>query len=214
MPGLERISFILGSYERRLVSVLKKHITSGMVAYDVGANAGYMTLVMAKLVTPEGQIHSFEPDPKNLRALELNLQTNRVVNGVVCPKAVTTSSGSVTFATFEYSLVGHIAGNTTPDDAVLLDVPSVSIDDWIYRHDHAPPHFMKIDVEGAEVDVLQGASSVLSHIRPIVLCEVRAGRDWEQVKQLMESHRYAFDILEGERGMAKARFGNVLFTPK
>ncbi len=214
MPRLERASFVLGTYERHVVAVMRARLTEGMVAFDVGANAGYFSLVMARLVSARGRVVAFEPDPKNVKALRANIAANCLSNVTCVAKAVSDTSGPVSFATFDYSLVGQIATEHTPDDAAVLEVDGVTLDDYVYENGCAPPHFIKIDVEGAEHKVLYGASRVLKQARPVVVAEVRGGTMWEEIKAFVVAHGYEPLVLPGgEWNIAEHGLGDVLFVP-
>ncbi len=213
MPQLERAAFALGTYERHLVATITTHVQPGAITYDIGANAGYLTLVMAKLVGRQGHIFAFEPDPKNIKALEANLQINGLSNVTAVAKAVSNNSGIVTFASFDYSLVGHIAQDNTPDDANLFQVESTSLDDFVFIENNPKPTFIKIDVEGAEEQVLRGALRVLRDVRPVILAEIRGGNTWQNVSELMKTYNYGFQLLTGGWDMEKDNLGDVLFVP-
>ena len=126
--------------------------------------------------------------------------------------AVARTSGTLTFATFSYSLVGHIAHARTPDDAALRTVPSVSLDDAVYRMGHTAPVFLKIDVEGAEDQVLLGAERVLREHRPVIVAEVRRAL-WPDISRLMGSLGYRWHPLVAGSGAAQTGMTDVLFRP-
>jgi FkbM family methyltransferase len=216
---LERASFGLGAYEPHVVRAICAQVRPGMVAYDVGANAGYLTLVLAQRVGAQGRVFSFEADPKNVNALQANVRENGMRHVQVIPQAVSDHSGTVTFATFDYSLVSHIAHEGTPSDARKISVPALSLDDFVYgvRDASAPvvpaPQFIKIDVEGAEEQVLRGAARVIEQARPVIIAEIRGGRIWQGVSGFMQARGYEWQMLEGGWDMDADNLGDVLFTP-
>ena len=212
MPRLERLSFKLGSYEPQVVNAMVRHVRKGMVCYDVGANAGYLSLVLSKLAQEEGRVYSFEPDPKNLSALKANLRNNRRKNMTIVEKAVSDKSGKVTFASFDYSLVGHIAHETTPEDASLFSVEAISLDDFVFIEKQPAPDFIKIDVEGAELQVFEGGMKAIERHRPIVLAEVRAGDIWHAIEKRMKALGYQAEFLKGW-DMERDQLGDVLLLP-
>jgi FkbM family methyltransferase len=214
MPDLWRPSYALGTYERHVVRAMRRYISPGSVAYDIGANIGYFTLVLARLVGDSGTVHSFEPDPANLRALESNLRQNRIDNVRVVPSVVSNATGVVTFATFRYSLVNHIANAETPSDAQLVTVPSITLDDFIYRQGNAAPAFVKIDVEGAEDRVFRGAERTLREKKPAIIAEVRAGGIYEEICHQLGPYGYTACVLgAGAKRMARTGLADILFLP-
>jgi len=195
MPTLQRPSFALGTFESHVVAAMRAHVRPGGVAYDVGANIGYHTLVLGKLVGSRGTVFAFEPAPRELGVLRHNLRINRQQQVRVIPSALADEPGSLQFATFDYSGIGHLAGETEPADATILTVPVSTLDDFIYGDGNPPPDFIKIDVEGAEARVLLGATRLLSSVRPAIVCEVRWGATYEPIAALMLGKDYQSRVL-------------------
>lgn len=214
MPQLERAAFALGTYERHIVNTMTEHIRPGMTVYDVGANAGYLSLVLARIVGSEGRVCAFEPDPQNAKALQANTRNNGLANVSIIRKAVSDLTGIVTFASFSYSLVGHIAHEETPGDATLIQVEAVSLDDFVFTQMQPKPDFIKIDVEGGEEQVLRGAERLLREARPLILAEVRAGENWERVSGYMSSLDYSYQFVKGGWQLEKHQLCDVLFYPR
>ncbi|GAB4217490.1 MAG: FkbM family methyltransferase [Roseiflexaceae bacterium] len=214
MPQLERISFALGTYERHIVRVLRQVLRPGDVAYDVGANAGYLSLVMARCTGPTGRVVAFEADPRNAAVLTTNVALNNLRTITIIPKAVSDAAGSVTFATFGYSLVGHIATAATPPDAQLLTVPAVALDDLVFQGLLPAPRCIKIDVEGAEDRVIAGAARLIEQARPVIIAEVRPDALQGQILPLLERLDYQACELAGGWQLGKHRVGELLFTPR
>jgi FkbM family methyltransferase len=208
VSNLERPSFFLGRYEPYIVTTLRERIQPGMVVYDVGAHIGYLTLVMSRLVGSTGRVLSFEPDPRNREALNAN--ASEMSNVKVFPLAIDGELGEVQFATFGYSLVGRIADADTPGDATMVTVQAVPLDHLINDRGEPVPQFIKIDVEGREVNVLEGAHSVLNEHRPTVIVETRRWSTFPEVASLMAGCGYNEAILrEDESGVM-----DVLYTPR
>jgi len=139
----------LGTYEQDHVSALEKIIRPGMVAYDVGANAGYYTLALSRLVGKAGRVYSFEPDARNAHLLRRHVELNQLQNVVFVQAAVSEGIGLVPFTGWE--LV----------DSSSYIVPSISLDSFI-AEGNPIPDFIKMDIEGAEAAALRGATNLLS----------------------------------------------------
>jgi FkbM family methyltransferase len=211
-PALTRLSFALGTYQRDVLGVMRRHVRVGMVAYDVGAHMGYFTLVLAKLVGPTGRVHAFEPDPRNQEALRTNLLANGINNVTAAGVAVADQSAEVSFATFPFSSVSHIADSRTPADAKRIAVKAVTLDSFVYVDGNPPPSFIKVDVEGAEERVLRGATRVLRQASPVVIAEVRRSH-WAEVARMMRSHGYRSRMLGGDGRIDTAGVADVVFVP-
>ena len=199
---------VLGTFEGWVARAMRRYVRPGSVAYDVGASYGYHTLRMAGLVGPRGAVIAFEPDPIDRDILGRNLRANECGNTTVSPLAIGKQGGIVRFATFSYPGVSHIVRDDTPRDAVLVEAQSTTLDDFVFRDGHPAPRFVKIDVEGGELDVLLGAPRVLSEARPIVVCEVRKGELWHRVLEVMRGHGYADRVLHESPSL-----GDILFLP-
>lgn len=212
-PKLSRLSFSLGTYQRHVTRALQASVKPGMVAYDLGAHIGYFSLILTRLVGPGGKVFAFEPDPSNLRALRHNLAVNKGRNVKVVPSVVADESAPVLFATFQFSSVSHIATTRTPGDATLVEVPSVRLDDFVYRDGNPPPSVIKIDVEGAEARVFAGAERLLKTARPVVVVEV-SPKTFDEVGRRMTGYGYKSTFLGGDSTqLAAAGIGDVLFMP-
>lgn len=209
---LERASFALGSYEPHVVRAMQTHIKPGMVAYDVGANAGYLTLIMSRLVGAQGHLYSFEPDPKNARALRANVTDNHLSNIEIIPKAVSDECGTITLATYDYSLISHIVRAATPTDAQLVQAPVVSLDHFVYVDQAPKPDFIKIDVEGGEEQVFMGAARLIEEAHPTIVAEIRGGSIWQNISTFMKVRGYEYKALEGSWQLDVDNLGDILFT--
>src|SRR5687767_8704385 len=75
----------LGTYERFVQRIFVEHVRPGGVVYDVGANAGFFTLLASKLAGSSGRVYAFEPMERNLHYIRKHLQMNRVENVEVFP---------------------------------------------------------------------------------------------------------------------------------
>jgi FkbM family methyltransferase len=155
--------FLYGVWEligSRLLDVL---LEPGMCFVDVGANAGYYSLLAARLVGPGGTVHSFEPLDDLRAMLERSVRANAFSNVHVHPEAVTATSGSIAF--YPYSETNEGVSSTirhVDTQAEPRIVPAISLDDFTARHPHGRMDVIKIDVEGAEQQVFDGMARLLS----------------------------------------------------
>ena len=175
-PYLEQ-SYMTGHPEPAVQAEILNHLKAGSCFYDVGAHIGYYSLVAARVVGQEGRVVAFEPDPDNLAALRENLLRNVLPHVDVIPAAVWKHSGSVAFQRSASespeisSRRGAVVGaNAESIDSGRIEVEAVSLDE--IAQDYRPPTMIKIDVEGGEVEAIQGARRLIAHSRPILLIEV------------------------------------------
>ena len=146
----------LGTYERDKVELLSRFVKPGMVAYDIGANAGYYTLLLSRLVGPAGKVYSFEPLPENLVNLTHHVLRNGLTNCHVIQGAVSDRSGIASFQVAASSSMGSIGERDS-----ALQVSTFTLDSLVEGAGLPPPDFVKMDVEGAEGLVLAGARNIL-----------------------------------------------------
>jgi FkbM family methyltransferase len=173
---------------RVLVEVLKKD----EVVVDVGANIGYFTLLAASLVGPKGRVHAVECSPETLAILENNVRKNSLRNVTIHPVAAAKERGTLSLNVTAIGLswlTPHANWPTSEGRQRIVSVPAVPLDEII----QSPVHFIKIDAEGLDLDVLKGMKRILAentHLSlivewaPALLAE--AGRDPLELPQWLQ----------------------------
>jgi FkbM family methyltransferase len=170
-PDTQRFS--AGDYERPVQSAIASIICPGDVCYDVGANLGFFSLLCGRFAGPNGAVYAFEPVPKNAGMIERNAHLNSLNNIKVWKIALSRVNGQG-----ELLLARHVGGavlkgaGVPPDLEGHLMVEIRTVDSLIEAEQIPPPNFVKIDVEGAEMDVLQGMENALMRYAPAVLAEL------------------------------------------
>lgn len=134
------------------------------VCFDIGANVGFYTLLFA---TRARQVYAFEPLPRNLRFLIRMTERNRLANACVVPCAMGAEPGIAFFAPGDNPAVGAL------DERGDLPVHVTTVDIFC-QQTGAAPDIMKIDVEGAEMDVLRGAAHTIEARHPDILLSVHS----------------------------------------
>jgi len=169
------LPIIRGQYERDEIDLVRRLLKPGDIAVDIGAHIGFFTIVMADVVGPGGRVFAFEPLDSNAELLERSIAENRFDERVVFERAaVGTRSGSATLTypieTLNSGGAYLLRDGTSPLAGNLEKrVALVALDEFKLPR---PIRFMKMDVEGAEPQVLDGAKRVLQVDRPILLTEV------------------------------------------
>ncbi len=165
----------LGTYETNLQTAIQALVQPGWVAYDVGANIGYISLLLARAVGEKGRVFSFEALPSNLSRLRANLALNHLGDRVVVIEgAVAATAESVRFLVGPSGAMGKVAGSAgrSYPERDALEVPGIVLDDFVYQDGHPPPQVVKMDIEGGEVLALRGMARLLAECRPLVLMEL------------------------------------------
>jgi FkbM family methyltransferase len=164
-------SFAYGSWEPEVVRSIQDHVHSGTRVLDIGAQSGFYSLLLSRLVGLEGTVFAFEPLPANFRILEENLRLNSIQNVMIRREAVSDFSGNISFD-FPREEVSLIAGPLLESDNLgTFQVPAISLDEFV-RQTGQPIHFIKMDVEGAETAVLRGAVQTLKAFHPSMVVEL------------------------------------------
>jgi len=164
-------------YEPEIRAVMKSIVQPGMVVYDVGANAGVFSLCLASLVGDKGRVYAFEPEQNNLKCLIRTKEINALDHLEIFPVCAGEESGVAYFDRRGGSFSGRLVDETAPRHANVISVKVVSLDDFVYKNQHEPPHLIKIDVEGQERKVFKGMPRILNEYTPIIICELHRSLD-------------------------------------
>jgi FkbM family methyltransferase len=190
ITGALRHSCWLGGYEPERQLEFARLVREGDVVLDIGANVGFYTLLAARMVGPSGRVLAFEPLPDNLPVLRRHLAVNGLTNVDVIPAAVASRSGSRRFNTGEYPATGQLS------ELGGIEVDVVSLDDLRAAGRLSRVDLMKIDVEGAELEVLEGARAVLEEFRPVVIMELHNPEMDRKCPELLRSLGYHIEPVE------------------
>jgi FkbM family methyltransferase len=205
-----------GENELPVQETLSALLRKGDVFFDIGANVGLMTVVGASLVGGSGRVFAFEPVPLNIVAIRRNVELNRLSQVEIVAKAVSERSGRERLVLARYSGGAALAVADAPPDATgSLEVPVTSIDDFVASGAPAP-HVVKIDVEGAELQVLRGMDVTLQQHSPAVLFEVDGpdeqtlARRTSVCRDFLESKGYRLSRLPDSYPMARWRVAHYI----
>lgn len=137
---------------------------------DVGANIGYFSLLMSRLAGSKGRVLAFEPEPQNQRLLQENIQLNQLTNVANQSCAIGAQAGTATLGLYKNSNRGrHSILNTNADSTIDVSVRTL---DEVSRTDGANVgrwSLIKIDVEGYEGFVIEGAQAMLPQVDAIIM---------------------------------------------
>jgi FkbM family methyltransferase len=147
---------------------------------DIGANVGYLSLPFAKELVPQGNVFCYEPDPENMKRLQKNIKINDLKNITTCATAL---QNEPSIETISFNIRRTIDGDGNENRGLSslmtlekftknkISVQASTIDQELKRHNIKAVHFIKIDVEGAEFLVLEGAALTLAKDKPIIQYE-------------------------------------------
>ncbi|MGB8213129.1 MAG: FkbM family methyltransferase [Anaerolineales bacterium] len=165
----------LGTYEPELQAALRELIQPGAIVYDVGANIGYVSLLLAKAAGENGHVYAFEALPGNVEQWRQNVALNGMEDRLsLFAGAVVQTPGPVRFLVHGSGGMGKVAGSAGRADQYQseLTVSGVSLDEFVYGQENPPPQVIKMDIEGGEVLALPGMRRVLAEAHPLMLMEL------------------------------------------
>lgn len=164
--SIQTMILFTGRWEPKVSRYLHETLKPGDVVVDVGANVGHHTLLAARLVGPTGRVYAFEASPSIFQRLSRNVDMNHATNVVATNQAVASEAGQLEIWLAPSSNLGH---STTVSElaakegmALEAKIPADALDKLLPGMDLFNARVIKIDVEGAERDVLAPLSSQMS----------------------------------------------------
>lgn len=169
-----RIIWLCGIFEPDETRYFQREIRPDDVCLDVGGNVGYMAMLFASAAS-EGEVHVFEPIDVNAALIRTNASLNQFGHVMVNNVAVGAEAGRVEFSVASDSAYSSMHATGRSPEARVIEVPLISLDDYVAERSINRVDVLKVDVEGAEELVLNGAKGLLSDSRRrprIVLLEL------------------------------------------
>ncbi len=185
-----------GAHAGSELGMLLQLLRPGDTVVDIGAHIGTFAIPMGRTVGPTGRVICFEPSSESHALLEMNIELNGLITTML------TRAMAVGAEEAHWQTVTSQANNTgatflersTDPDATL----SITLDAWLARNaDIQDLHLLKIDTEGMELQVLQGAMATLAERQPIVYAEIAP----EQLARF-DASPTAIETLLGDLGYA------------
>jgi len=196
--------FLHGSYEEFETETVKKIIKKNDIVLDVGANIGYLTLIFAKLVGENGKVYAFEPDPTNFDLLKKNVETNGYKNVILVRKALSDKTGKTKLFLSNKNSGNHMMVDTN-ENRHSVEIEMITGDDY-FRDFSNQINFIKMDIEGAEIDALRGMSSLLQKMNDIkIMIEFAPywlknfGYDPLELLSLLNQYDFTLSEIDGSR---------------
>lgn len=160
--GSASLIYYQGLSEPETADFVKQFLRPGMTFVDVGAHIGEYTLIAAKVVGVTGSVHAFEPQSSLFPVLTKNIEINGFERVTLNQTAVSDRRGQIEFQVFDESSVSSIRNQVATDKkSIIIKVPTISLDEYLSSF-NLQADLIKIDVEGAEKLVFQGANQLLN----------------------------------------------------
>ena len=202
---IQAMIYLFGNFEPPTIKFLEKYIKKGDLIFDIGANVGYHTLIFSELTGENGSVFAFEPEPDNYKTLKKNVDLNSLKNVICINKALSDREETLNFYVSKsfnkgthflvYNPIQHLK------DPIKIDV--IPLSNFIKENNIKCIDFIKIDVEGAEFEVIKGMEKSLIHFKPTLLVEINNeaqethGKTSKSLKEYICGLGYdPYDILE------------------
>ena len=177
--GIDFAIYLQGGFEPETLREYRRVVRAGFVVLDIGANIGSHTLPLAKIVGPSGRVYAFEPTDyafgKQLRNLSLNLELSRRVTAIQAMLAGCRTQEKPQAIPSSWPLDGVLEAQLHPINLgrfnTLEGAQIFRLDDWVAQEQLPRIDFVKIDVDGYEIDVIEGAVETLRRHKPVMMME-------------------------------------------
>ena len=186
-------AYWVGSYEVIRLREFANALRQGDVVYDVGANVGIYSLCASLEVGSSGCVYAFEPLERNLHYLRQHLTLNNLQNCTVLASAICDREGTLAFSAAHWPSMARLS------PAGEIKVSSTTLDICIYGENRLrPPNVIKIDVEGAELEVLSGATRAISEFHPMIFLEIHGTELHRDCRDFLLAKGYRVDEKYGQ----------------
>jgi FkbM family methyltransferase len=184
----------LGLWEPYVRRAIKSQLKSSSVFIDVGAHIGCYTVLASKIVGENGLVMAIEPDDRNLTLLDKNVNTLK--NVMVYKAAAAANCGTLQIELQSNPLFNEPVEASVPLNSNIKDIESITLDSLlpVLSKRQSTSVLIKIDVEGGEVGVLQGALELLKNSHPTLIIEVAHPHE---VHETLKPFRYSSTKLFG-----------------
>jgi FkbM family methyltransferase len=210
-----------GAYETDTEAMIGRFVREGHVAVDIGANVGAVSLALAKAVGEMGRVEAFEPGPMFFSRLEANLELNPGLKkrvrthriGLSATRGALVWQPSVSISGTASTYIGQIDSRNP-----VIEVPAHPFDSFAKDQGIERVDFIKIDVDGGELEVLKGAQEYLRKQHPVIYVEVNF---WDEattaraaeLDQLLRSLGYSiYKLLPQTHELVATRFPDYSFN--
>ena len=197
----------LGHYEQEKQALVTRLVKPGMKIFDIGANAGFYTLAFSSLTGAAGHVWAFEPFAENAANVLHHLRLNAVDNVTLVQAAVADRPGVAGFQIAQSNSMGMLAKH-----ARGYLVPTVALDALIQEGTVPTPDLIKMDVEGAEASVLEGAKALLRHRTTVLLIALHGETPMRDCLKLLHQAGYTAYRLDGQALAADAAFVDEIYA--
>lgn len=218
MKLLVRFRQLTPEYESDTLRIWGQLLKPGMTVWDVGANIGVYTIVSGRAVGGTGRVVCWEPAPDSFAATLSHIEANGLSATCTAIQAAVSAKaqGTIRFTVLAGEGTNPMNRISADSQGAGIDVPVTSLD--AAAANAQPPCLMKMDIEGAEVDALLGASTLLRDVRPIILLAVHPmflpefNHTSEELATIFQEHDYVALDMSGNQ-IEQFEYNEYLLVP-
>ena len=207
---------IHGVWEPLETELVKKLVKKGDIVLDIGANLGYYTLLLAKIVGKDGKVFAFEPDPKNFDLLKKNVELNDYENVELIQKAVSNENGKAGLFLSEKNPGDHRIYDSG-DNRKFIQIETIRLDDF-FKDFRSKVDFIKMDIQGAEAKAIEGMPELLEGNKNLkIITEfwpyglIKFGSKPESFPKLLSKNNFKpFQINENDKKLEQINVDELL----
>ncbi|MCD6011920.1 MAG: FkbM family methyltransferase [Flavipsychrobacter sp.] len=164
--------FFFGEYEEGTNSILSKYIKPNDVVIEAGANIGSETLLIARMLK-QGRVYAFEPNPYTFDRLKINASINELENISTYDYALGESDTTIQFNIYPKNFCnsGMSSKYMETSNTRKIDVTQKKLDTFLKENNINKVDFIKMDIQGAEMDMIAGATETIARHKPTIFTE-------------------------------------------
>lgn len=180
-----------GNYEQRTFDLIRDSLNRGGSFIDIGAHHGYFSTFVYPYLRQKMSIHAFEPDPDNYAILKQNIEINKLKNVIAVDLVASNKTGLVDFLQSEASDNSGILKHPSSGTYKKIRAKSITLDKYVKEHKISNISVLKIDTEGSELEVLQGAENTLrSNPNIVVIFELNPKTFRKHEQTISDIHKF------------------------
>lgn len=200
------------AHTRNEIAMIRSFIREGDTCLDIGAHIGTFSIPLARFNKEKGKIYSFEACPENYSLLERNIYSNRLEKTIISENKIVSSLKKQKFTKIpiDNNSGGHSFIPSSENVESVLN--TIDLNEWYESNPNIKINFVKIDVEGAEVDVLDSCKKIIKNNLPIIYIEIKQNAlakfatTPEDVEVRLKSLGYSFFRNIGSRNSDNDKF--------
>lgn len=207
---IEREILINGCYDKESISIFNRIISKDFICLDVGANIGSISFALCNNLGPNGKVYAFEPGPNIFGRLSENVRMNPSLDGrLELIKAGLADKEKELY----WAEVEDNPGNAEFSKNNGIKIELTTLDALVKKEKLEKVDFIKIDVEGMEIEVIKGGLSTIRDHKPLIYYESKLSQErWvdsiQQIEVILEQLGYSFYKFETSK-LKKVRFPNL-----